>query len=141
MDAETVLAKMLRQVEAAQQSAMVVEYGWVFEVNFERFRVYTTMRDRRRPGRSFLLRTAFDDFHARAPSYVFVGLETKEIAPGAWPPNVKHGDEALPGICTPGTREFHEKWHLNDAQWPWNPAQFTFLDTLQRIHQLMERGA
>lgn len=140
MDAETVRAKMMKQVTAAQESAMADEYLWRFDIDAERHTVYVAMRDRRRPDRSYLLRTVFDDFPARAPSYGFVDAQTKEITPGAWPPNVQHSDP-LPGICTPGTRAFHEKFHLNDASWPWNPDRLTFLDTLQRIHQLMERGA
>jgi hypothetical protein len=141
MDAETVRAKMMKQVDAARQSGMAGEYGWRFEVDAERHTAFITMRDRRRPKRTYVLRTVFDDFPARAPSYVFVDAQTRESTPDAWPPNVKHGDDALAGICTPGTREFHEKWHLNDATWPWNPDRLSFLDTLQRIHQLMERGA
>jgi hypothetical protein len=132
---------MMKYVNAARESAMVREYGWRFDIDSERHVVYVLMRDRRRPDRSYLLQTSFDDFPARAPSCVFVDAQTKQITQSAWPPNVKHGDDALPGICTPGTREFHEKWHLNDAAWPWNPERLTFLDTLQRIHQLMERGA
>lgn len=134
MDLETVRAKAQAQVDAARSSAMVREYGWSFG---EHVIVYTTMRHRRRPDRAYVLRTVFDDFPARAPSYVFVDPETKEMTPGAWPPNVKH-DDPLPGICTPGTREFHEKYHLNDEKYPWNPERFSFLDTTQRIHKLME---
>jgi len=138
VDIETVRAKMLAQVEQARASAMARAYGWAFEL--EDLTLYVMMPHRRRPDHVFLLRVAFDDFPRRAPSYVFVDRATKELVPHAWPPNVKHDDAQLPGICTPGTRGFHEKWHLNDAQHPWDPDLYTVLDTLQRIHAMMEKG-
>jgi hypothetical protein len=138
MELETVRCKMAAQMDEARASALSMAYGWVFEV--EDLTLYVTMPHRRRPEHTFLLRVEFQEFPRRAPSYVFVDRETKHMAINAWPPNVKHGDDQLPGICTPGTREFHEKWHLNDAQYPWDPGRYTLLDTLQRIHAMMERG-
>lgn len=137
MDIETVKAKMTAQLDRARQSAMFGALGWGFEV--VDLTLYVTMRHRRRADQAFLLRVTFDDFPRRAPSYVFVNLNTRELRDDAWPPNVKHGD-ALPGICTPGTREFHEKYHLNDAQYPWDSERWTVLDTLQRVHSMMEHG-
>lgn len=137
MDIETVRAKMGAHLDCVRQSAMSRVFGWSFEVTD--LTAYVTMRHRRRPDRVFLLRVAFDDFPCRAPLYVFVHPETRELRDDAWPPNVKHGD-ALPGICTPGTREFHEKYHLNDGQYPWDGERWTVLDTLQRIHSMMEHG-
>lgn len=137
MDAETVRAKMSAQLDGARQSAMARALGWDFEV--ADLTVYVMMRHRRQPDRVFLLRVTFEDFPRRAPSYVFVHPETRALRDDAWPPNVKHGD-VLPGICTPGTREFHEKYHLNDGQYPWDAERWTLLDTLQRIHSMMERG-
>lgn len=138
MDIETVRAKMAVQVEQARQSAMAGAFGWSFEV--DDLTVYTQMRSRRRPEPVYFLRTVFDEYPRRAPSYVFVGRENREMIPEAWPPNVKHNDQ-LPGICTPGTREFHEKYHLNDERYPWDPSLWRFLDTLQRIHAMMETGS
>ncbi len=128
---------MTEQVEWARQSGVARAFGWVFEV--DDITVHVTMRHRRRPEPVFLLRVVFEDFPRRAPSYVFVDRETKRPTDAAWPPNVKHGDP-LPGICTPGTREFHEKYHLNDSQYPWDSKRFTFLATLQMIHSMMEHG-
>lgn len=139
MDLQTVRAKMMAQVDEARRSAMALVYGWEFEI--DGLTVYTTMRHRRKREVLHLLRTTFDDFPRLAPSYVFVDRKTKAVLPEqAWPPNVKHGDPDLPGICTPGTREFHQKWHATDTQYPWDPDRWTFLDTLQRIHAMMEHG-
>ena len=137
MDLETVRAKMTAQLDRVRVSAMCRVFGWSFGVSG--LTAYITMRHRRRPERVFLLRMMFDDFPRRAPSYVFVDAGSRGLRDDAWPPNVKHGDD-LPGICTPGTREFHEKYHLNDAQYPWDAERFTVLDTLQRIHSMMEHG-
>lgn len=138
MDLETIQGRMLAQLEPARQSAMAAVCGWNFAI--DGLVAHVTMRHRRRPGEEFLLRIAFDDFPRRAPSYVFVDRTTRELSLAGWPPNVKHGDDQLHGICTPGTREFHEKWHLNDEQYPWDPERYPVFDTLQRIHALMERG-
>jgi hypothetical protein len=139
MDIETVRTKMLAQVNQARSSALVGAYSWAFEV--EDLTLYVTMSRRRKAEQVFMLRVEFDDFPRRAPSYVFVDRGSRQLTPTAWPPNVKHNDNVLPGMCTPGTREFHEKWHLNDAQHPWDADRYTVLDTLQRIHAMMERGS
>ncbi len=137
MDAETVKAKMMAQVEQAQQSAMAGPLCWAFEVLD--MVIYVSMQHRQRPEHGFLLSVSFDDFPRRAPSYVFVDQQTRQVTDESWPPNVRHGAQP-PGICTPGTREFHEHFHANDAGYPWDPERYTVLDTLHRIHQLMERG-
>lgn len=113
-------------------------YDWSFEV--QDLLVYVTLRPRKRQNPSFLLRVDFEDFPRRAPSYVFVDPDQRVVTEEAWPPKVKHGDNQLDGICTPGTREFHEKWHKNDKRYPWDPERYSFLDTLQRIHNLIEAG-
>ena len=138
MDAETVRAKMMDQLDQARHSAMAHAFGWIFEI--QDLAVYVTMRHRRQPDCIYLLRVTFDDFPLRAPSYVFVDRNTKQISPEAWPPNVKHSDNP-PSICTPGTREFHEHLHQNDAQHRWDSDRYTVLSTLCEIHRLMERGA
>lgn len=135
MDPETVQAKMMTQVIAARQSKMAEVFKWTFE--FDGLAVYVTLQPRRRQDLAYLLRATFDDFPKVAPSYVFVDRQTRQVSDAAWPPNVMHSSNA---ICTPGTREFHEHLHRNDSQWPWDPERFNFLDTLQRIHQMMERG-
>ena len=128
---------MMEQVGPAQQCAMARALRWDFEV--EDLVVYVTLRPRKRRDLSHLLKVAFEDFPRRAPSYVFVDHGTREVADTAWPLNVRHGAQP-PGICTPGTREFHEHFHANDTGYPWDPERYTVLDTLYRIHQLMERG-
>ena len=137
MDQQTVEAKMAAQVDQAHRSAMTRVFAWEFET--VGLVVYVIMRPRKQPNRSHLLRVSFDDFPRRAPSYVFVHPTSRELTDDAWPPNVKHSDP-LPGICTPGTREFHEKYHAGDAQYPWSEERYSFLDTLQRIHALVEHG-
>lgn len=137
MDPDTVRAKMVAQEDQAQSSAMANVCGWTFEI--QDLIVYVTLRHRRRPDCVYLLRATFDDFPKRAPSYVFVDRNTKEITPEAWPPGVKHSDNPS-SICTPGTREFHEHLHRGDARYPWDAERFTFLSTLHEIHLLMERG-
>lgn len=137
MDPETIKALMAEQLNAARRSAMKDYYDW--SIQETDLIAYVTMRPRRRPEQSYLMRIAFDDFPQKAPSYVFVDTASHEITAEAWPPNVKHND-SLPGICTPGTREFHDKYHLNDAQYPWSPKRYSFLDTVQRIQEMIEKG-
>lgn len=137
MDIETTRTKMVAQVSRAQSSAMAKVINWTFKV--DGLVVYVELRPRHCPENVYLLRVSFDDFPRRAPSYVFVDQGKKEMTEQAWPPDVKHGAEP-PGICTPGTREFHEHWHKNDMQHTWDPEKYSFHDTLLRIHQLMERG-
>lgn len=137
MDPDTVRTKMMEQVEKVRQSKMTAVFGW--EIEGCDTTAFVTLRPRRSPAKAYLLRCAFDDFPARAPSYVFVHAQPREMTPDAWPPNVRHGGEP-PGICTPGTREFHEHYHRGDAQYPWDPARYSFLDTLQRIQKMMEAG-
>lgn len=126
---------MTAQVKQATQSAMAPIFGWSFDT--QDLVVYVTLKHRRRPEFIYLLRVSFDEFPRLAPSYIFVERETKQMSIGAWPHDVKHGAEP-PGICTPGTREFHEHWHKGDAQHRWDPERYTFLSTLQMIQQLME---
>ena len=128
---------MMGQVGPTQKCAMARALRWGFEI--EDLVVYVTLRPRKRRDLSYLLKVAFEDFPRRAPSYVFVDYGTREVADTAWPLNVRHGAQP-PGICTPGTREFHEHFHANDTGYPWDPGRYTVLDTLYRIHQLMERG-
>lgn len=137
MDVQTIQAKMTDYVAPARACALAQVCGWTFEVDAAQ--VYVELKHRRKPESVYLLRISFEDFPRRAPSYLFVDRESKNLTPAAWPPNVKH-EEAFPGICTPGTREFHERYHLNDAQYPWDPDRYTFTDTLHRIQQLMEHG-
>ena len=137
MDEETVKAEMLKQLKEAQESKMNSVFGWVFEV--EDLVIYTRLRHRRNQKKEFLLKTTFDDFPRRAPSYSFIDPKTRQEELDAWPPNVKHGGSP-PGICTTGTRECHEHYHRNDAQYSWDPAKYTFLSTLAEIHRMMEKG-
>jgi hypothetical protein len=137
MDTETVRAKMDQYIAPARGAALAQACGWSFDL--DGLRALVTLKHRRKPECTHVLRVTFEEFPRRAPSYVFVDPKTKEITAGAWPPNVKY-DGNPPGICTPGTREFHENYHANDAQYSWDPARYTFTDTLLRIQQLMERG-
>lgn len=133
MDVETTKAKMMAQVDQARQSAMVLALGWQFEI--DELTVHVALSRRKEPGRANLLRVRFDEFPKRCPSYGFVDPETKQETPDAWPPGVMHSPYK---ICTPGTREFHEDLHKNDAQYRWDADKYTFLSTLRMIHRLME---
>lgn len=132
MDLETTRAKMLSQGGEARASAMARSLHWEFEV--AGLAVYVTLRRRTEPGRAYVLRAHFDDFPRRAPSYVFVDPATRQDIESAWPPGVAHSRSK---ICTPGTREFHEDLHQNDAQHAWDPAKYTLLNTVRMIHRLM----
>lgn len=135
MDVETVQTKMLAQVDQVRLSALAKAFAWALEV--DGLTVYVGVRPRRLPDRPYLLRVCFDDFPERAPSYSFVDRTSRQPVESAWPPSVMHSDN---GICTPGTREFHERLHKNDRQYPWAHEKYTFLSTLTEIHRLMERG-
>lgn len=139
MDEETTRAKMLEQLDYAQRSAMWKANGW--QIVVAGLTAYVSLLHRRQPEYSYLLRVHFDDFPRRAPSYHFVDKITRDECPDAWPPNVKHVSTGKPiGICTLGTRECHEHYHLNQPQYPWNPKPSAFLETLQNIQKMMERG-
>jgi hypothetical protein len=137
VDLETVQAKMAAHVDAAGASALARAFGWTFEV--DGLVVYVVLTPRRRPANIYLLRATFDDFPRRAPSYVFVDRATRQETESAWPPGVRHGGPPS-GICTPGTREFHEHLHRGDSQYPWDPDRYTFLATLTEIHRMTERA-
>lgn len=137
MDLETVQAKLHEQVDEVRRSAMARVCGWEFEI--EGLTVYVTLQPRHRQDLVYLLRVAFDEFPRRAPSYIFVDRVAKQPNDAAWPPNVRH-DGPPPGICTPGTREFHEHLHRGDSQYVWDPERYPLLVTLAEIHRMMERG-
>lgn len=137
MDAETITGKFLAELRAVQASAMARVFGWEFSV--DGLILYVTLRPRRRPEVTYLLRAGFDDFPRRAPSFAFIDPKSKQLDDAAWPPGVRHGAQP-PGICTPGTREFHENYHAGDAQYSWDDARFPLLMSLHEIHRMMERG-
>ena len=137
MDAETVTAKFTEQLQAAKASAMARAFGWEFSL--DTLVLYVALRPRRRPKLAYLLRVGFDDFPRRAPSFVFVNTTLRQPDDAAWPLGVRHGAQP-PGICTPGTREFHEHYHAGDAHYPWDPARYPLLVPLHEIHRMMERG-
>lgn len=126
---------MMGQIEVTRQSGMAKAMHWEFEV--DKLDVFITFRHRQKPERNFLLRASFDDFPRRPPSCVFVDPHSRTLTDAAWPPNVKHGGQP-PGICTPGTREFHEHYHKRDAQYAWSAERYPLLDTLERIQKLIE---
>jgi len=135
MDAETIHAKMHAQLDQARLSGIAKACGWEFEV--QELTAYVTLAPRRQRDRRFVLRLTFEEFPARAPSYMFVDRQTRQPTSEASPSGVTHPEG---GICTPGTREFHERFHRNEAQHPWDAEKYTVLDTLHRIQQLMEKG-
>jgi hypothetical protein len=138
MDAETAKAKMSQQLDRARQSGFARCYGWQFEI--DGLTVYVTMRRKADPNTAYLLRLTFDDFPKRAPSYKFVDPKTKEPKLEAWPPGTRHDANGTGGVCTPGTREFHEIIHKNDAQYPWDADRYTVLDALHMTQRIAEKG-
>lgn len=118
---------MERQLEAVRQSAFCRACGW--SLRADGLVVCVRIWPRGRPELSFTLRIVFEDFPRRAPSYVFADT---------WPPGLRQSENPA-GICTPGTREFHEHYHKNDKQYPWNHEVYTILRTLAEIQRLMER--
>ncbi|MBI4090736.1 MAG: hypothetical protein HY422_01815 [Candidatus Komeilibacteria bacterium] len=138
MDAETVKAKMMAQVDRARVSGFARRYGWKFDI--DGLVVHVTLRRGADPERDYLLRITFDEFPKRAPSYVFIDPKTKENNPEAWPPGTRHKAGGAGGICTPGTREFHEIIHKDDAQYPWNAERYTVLEALTMTQRIADKG-
>lgn len=139
MDHETVRAAMMKHIEAVQGSSMAMEYGWG-ELELDTLTVYVTMSPQKNPDQEFLLRIEFDDFPRRAPSFIFVDYESREVKDDAWPNKLNH-DRNNPGICTTGTRECHEHYHKNDAKYQWDEKRYGVLSTLQMIQNLIDKHA
>jgi hypothetical protein len=137
MDQETSRQLMTEQLDVVRASALSKAFGWV--IDEDGLIAYVTLKPRKRPGESFVLRVCFRDFNRRAPSYVFVDTESHQPGDSAWPPGVRHG-AAPPGICTPGTRECHEHYHANDRQYEWRPDRRSVLRTITEIHRMMDRS-
>jgi hypothetical protein len=137
MDRETIEKLVDEQLNEVRDSALCRACGW--EIEQTGLAVNVAMRPRSGKGASFLLRATFEDFPRQAPSCIFVNSKTQQPSDASWPPNVRHG-AAPPGICTPGTREFHDHYHQHDRQYPWSAEKYPFLQTLMEIHRLMERG-
>jgi hypothetical protein len=138
MDADTVRAKMMEQLDRARTSAFARRYGWKFEIDGST--AYVTLRRSAQPDRDYLLQITFDDFPKRAPSYKFVDPKTKDSKPEAWPPGTRHDAGGTGGVCTPGTREFHEIIHNGDAQYPWSAERYTVLGALDMTQRIAEKG-
>lgn len=137
MDRETSKQLMLEQILKVRESELSTVFGWVIEE--DDLDLFVSLRPRRQSDKLFLLRINFEEFSRRAPSFIFVDHETKEPSDTAWPPGVRHGSPP-PGICTPGTHEFHEHFHKNDRQHPWSPDARSLLRTLAEVHRLMDRS-
>jgi len=134
MDVETSREGMLLALDTVKESQLAVEAGWV--ITSEDLCIYISMRSRREEGPTFLMRASFDDYPARAPSCLFVDPGTKVPGPSAWPTGVGSHPR---GICTPGTREFHEDYHKNDAKYPpWDRKKYPFLATVHEIQRLID---
>ena len=126
---------MMAQLDQARTSAMAGVLGWGFEI--DELTVYVTLTRKIEPDHTYLLCACFDEFPRRAPSYRFVDPDTKGDGPDAWPPGVMHSPYK---ICTPGTREFHEELHKDDAQYSWDADRYTVLATLRMVQRLMDAG-
>jgi hypothetical protein len=137
MDSETVKAAMVAELDEVHASALARVFDWRIEAN--ELTAYCHLHARQVLEPLFLLRVSFEDFPSRAPSCVFVDQESLAASDAAWPPGVRHGRQP-PGICTPGTREFHEHYHLNDRQHVWSHDRYPLLQTLAEINRLLERG-
>ena len=129
MDEQTCRAIMQEQLDQLTNSAFAVACGWQPVMEGLVVTIDLTPRQPNRHGESYQLHVNFAEFPRRAPSYTFNG---------EWPNGVKHNDKP-PGICTPGTREFHEVYHKNDKQHPWDHSVRTVLSTVAEIQRIMER--
>ncbi|RXG87361.1 hypothetical protein [Bradyrhizobium zhanjiangense] len=138
MDAEISKAKMQEQLDRARGSGFARLYGWQFDL--DGLIAYVTMQRKGDPNATYLLRLAFEDFPKRAPSYKFVDSRTKEATLEAWPPGTRHDAGGTGGVCTPGTREFHEIIHANDAQYPWDADRYTVLEALHMTQRIADKG-
>jgi hypothetical protein len=138
MDDETVRARVREQLEQAQQSGFARRHGWDFDV--DGLTVYIKMRRATDPAKEYVLRLTFDDFPKRAPSYKFVDPKTRKPNDDAWPPGTRHEADGTGGICTPGTREFHEIIHKGDAQYPWDADRYSVLGALHMTQRIAEKG-
>ena len=137
MNRDTVAMLMVEELDRVRTSGLCRAFGW--DIDVDGLATYVWLRPRKRKDLAFLLRATFEDFPNRAPSCIFVDEQTRSMDDGAWPRGVRHGGEP-PGICTLGTREFHEHYHANERQYAWEPDRYTFIQTLAEIHRLMERG-
>lgn len=135
MDIETSREGMGQELSRLQSSKLALQAGW--EISHEDLLVFVGMRSRRAPGQFYLLRASFDEYPKRAPSFVFVDPDTKAPSDSAWPPGVRHSADP-PGICTPGTREFHEHFHKNEPQHAWDRVKHTLLATVHEIQRLLD---
>lgn len=136
MDRETSQQIMGQQLAAVKASGFGEACSW--EIEQQDLAAFVLLRPRRDHNQSFLLLVEFDDLPRRAPSYVFVDSESRQECASVWPPGLRQDDNP-PGICTPGTREFHEHYHVNDRQYPWSLELYPVLQTLAEIQRLMER--
>lgn len=134
MDLETTIEKMLAQIDTLQTSAMTREFGWKVAIGPPT--VFISLSGFAEPERIYLLRIEFDDYDRRAPSYTFVDPVSRVWSGACRPSGVEHSDGK---ICTPGTREFHEDLHKNDAQYLWDPQKYTVLGTVRMIHRMMNQ--
>lgn len=134
MDQETTAAKMAAQLARLRASAMTRAFAW--KVESEGLTARVGLPRNAEPNRIYVLRIQFDEYDRRAPIYTFVNPQTYAWSTECVPPNVEHS----PGkICTPGTREFHEDLHKNDAQHAWDPVKYPVIDTVRMIHRMMNQ--
>lgn len=138
MDPQTVREKFQSEIDVIKNSAICKAFSWEIQVELEKFLTYVEMCSRKAKEKKFLLRIIFDDYPQRAPSYVFVDINTKEEKAEVWPPNLRHPGPP-PGICTLGTREFYENLHKNEQAYQWDSNKFKIISTLQNIQILIDR--
>lgn len=138
MDPQTVRESFQKEIDSIRSSSLCKAFKWEFEINIEEYLAYLIMMPRKAEDRRYLLRIKFDDYPQRAPSYIFVDNNTKEERVDVWPPGIRHSGPP-PGICTPGTREFHEHLHKNDARHQWDADKYKISNTLMQIQLLIDK--
>lgn len=138
MDLQTVKEKFKYEVDSIKNSTICKILGWEIEICLDEFLVYVSMSPRKSKDKKYLLRINFDDYPQQAPSYVFVDRDTRQEKQEVWPQGIRHQGPP-PGICTPGTREFHKHLHANEPAYQWDASKYKVVNTLMQIQILMDR--
>jgi len=138
MDPVTVKERFQKELDCIRKGMLCKTYKWNFEANIDEYLVYVNITSRKAQDKEYLLRIKFDDYPQRAPSYIFVDKTTKEEKNDAWPPRIRHPGPP-PGICTPGTREFHENLHKKDARYQWDAEKYNIGNTLMQLQLLVDK--
>lgn len=131
---------MDEQVEAVlSQREIVAFHGWSLEA--DGLNLYVTMHAGGVQGRTYLARFGYVDYPQHPPGFAFVDPSTRREGREFWP-NYGPFSAALsrgspPQICIPGTREFHELVHREQA---WVAEKHPLIKVLEAIQAELNKG-